>query len=227
MKTAKDFAHLKINGYKNINEIKLINTRLHSIQTLFGDLNAKILILLHDPKNFFYYYKLSKKNKDFFRHDESSVTNLNLVKIFKPNFDLVNINGVKAKSCGLFAANIIWLLRDDLNKNIVKSNTDNSLIRECRSVFFETIESLKNLKLIIAFGHVPYYACENYFGFKVDLKKDILNNRKKLIKYKNKSFFIVPAPSPSPRAKFFSERIWTNQEQEWQKSMSAWIKLIK
>jgi hypothetical protein len=44
---------------------------------------------------------------------------------------------------------------------------------------------------------------------------------------KNKSFFIVPAPSPSPRAKFFSERIWTNQEQEWRKSMSTWIKIIK
>jgi hypothetical protein len=227
MKTAKDFAHLKINGYKNINEIKLINKRLHSIQTLFGDLNAKILILLHNPANFFYYYKLSKKKKDFFRHDESSVTNINLVKIFKPHFELVNINGCNARTCGLFAANIIWLLRDDLNKNIIKSNTDNSLIKECRSVFFETIESLKNLKLIIAFGHIPYYACENYFGYKVDLKKDILNHRKKLIKYKNKSFFIVPAPSTSPRAKFFSERIWTNQEQEWQKSMSAWIKLIK
>lgn len=227
MKTAKNFAHLKVNGYKNVNEIKLINNRLHSIQTLFGDLNAKILILLHNPTNFFFYYKLSKKKKDFFRHDENSVTNINLVKIFKPNFELVNIKGSNARTCGLFAANIIWLLRDDLNKNIKKNNPDNSLIRECRTVFFETIDSLKNLKLIIAFGHVPYYACENYFGFKVDLKKDILNNRKKLIKYKNKSFFIVPAPSPSPRAKFFSERIWINQEQEWQRSMSAWTKLIK
>ena len=101
------------------------------------------------------------------------------------SFDLVDIKGFNAKSCGLFAANIIWLLRDDLNKNILKNNTDNSLIRECRPVFFETIESLKNLKLIIAFGQIPYYACENYFGFKADLKRDILNNRKKLIKYKN------------------------------------------
>jgi len=227
MKTAKDFAHLKINGYKNINEIKLVDNRLHSIQSLFGDLNAKILILLHDPVDFFYYYKLSKKNNDFFRHNEENPTNIKLVEIFKPHFKLVNIKGSNSKNCGLFAANIIWLLKDSLNKNVIKSNTDNSLIRECRAVFFETIESLKKLKLIIAFGSVPYYACENYFGFIVNLKKDIIKKRKKLIKYKNKNFFIVPAPNPSPRARVFSEQVWTNQEQEWQNSIVDWLKLIE
>ena len=66
MKTAKNFAHLKVNGYKNVNEIKLINNRLHSIQTLFGDLNAKILILLHNPTNFFFLLQIIKKKKRFF-----------------------------------------------------------------------------------------------------------------------------------------------------------------
>ena len=152
-KTASDFADISVPGYGNINEIFLQKNQLHACETLFGDPNAEMMILAQDAADY------KKFETDFlktginpYRHDASWPTNKNLFSFLKPFFNVgESVSNPNSKSCGVYYANAIWLLKKDGGAQGPIVNSD-AVIRECSKVFEATIENLPNLKLIIALG---------------------------------------------------------------------------
>jgi hypothetical protein len=149
-----DFASLKAEGYRNINELYKQNNQLHACETLFGDWDAEVMILAQDAANFNTLKQLkASSDENPFKHSPKNRTNKNLyeiirsLEIFKTGeYDMPN-----NKKCGLYYANAIWLLKDTDGMSGSLTNTKEAY-KENKKVFDATISNLPRLKLILTLG---------------------------------------------------------------------------
>jgi hypothetical protein len=220
---AEFFSEITSPGYKNVNELAVVRNRLHSSQTLFGDLNAEILILLQDSANWETFAEFKNKEQDFFRHDSSRLTNKKLTNLFNRKF-AVDIDGENAENCGLFCANIVWLLKQgNMSARLEKRR---NVVEACRPIFDETIQSLGNLKLIIAFGKDTFKSISELVGLKPQRWPSAISNRSFFeIKYKGRSFGLCTAPHPAARGSF-RERISPHDADPWGQDLQAWVNYV-
>lgn len=168
-KFGKDFKHLELKGYRNINELYEQDSQLHACETLFGDWNAEVMVLAQDAANFNSLKKLlDADNKNPFRHSPTNNTNKNLYNIlFSLNrFDMGEFCKPKNRNCGLYYANAIWLLKESEGMSGAITNKEKAY-KINQEVFAETLNNLKKLKLIVTLG-------EHSFNFiKLFFKKQI------------------------------------------------------
>ncbi len=160
MKPASCFKNLKLEPeYRNINEIVTINDRLHMCETLFGDLNAELMVLGQDGAPFEVMNRLvvfNEEGANGYRHGPDVQTNINLIKCLSNYTAKYKVDGnIGPKTCGVFYANAVWLLKEGENMDAPLRRLT-SVLRKCTPVMQATIEGLPNLKLIIAFGKVAY-----------------------------------------------------------------------
>ena len=98
-----------------------------------------------------------------FHHSVTNRANINLVRLFAPYFN-VNINGgVTARTCGLYYANAVWLLKEDPKGDGKSAPLPqlSEVLTICDPVFRATLQNLRNLELIIAFGRVAFKALQS------------------------------------------------------------------
>ena len=192
-KVGFDFRHIQVDGYGNINTIYPQKTQLHACETLFGDFEAEVLLLAQDASDFESLensYILNKLNP--FRHSEKLETNKRLFEYTKPYFNVGDeFNSPNARSCGVYYANSIWLLKKTNGKSGQLKNLKN-VFEKSIETFEATLDNLPKLKLIITLGKVPYKFL-NYFLSKKNGTKytlgvwnDVIINRE-IIKIEIKS----------------------------------------
>lgn len=159
-----DFAHLKVDGYRNINELYPQYDQLHACETLFGDFDAEVMVLAQDAANYDRLRELKEREpaKNPFRHGEKVKTNINLFRLMSPYFDLGDYSQPNSSKCGLYYANAVWLLKD--TKNMSGSIAlEKEVFQKCNEVFDATISNLKNLKLIITMGEKAFHFLKNRY----------------------------------------------------------------
>lgn len=150
-KSAVHFEHIELDGYVNINRFHESFDQLHCCETLFGDYNAEVMLLGQDPGE----YETFKELKDMndpnpYRHGPKRPTNIMLHKLMSPYFDVDNVlNSTKARNCGLYFANAIWLLREGAG---AKQKHPPEAFEVCHEIFAATLNNLTKLKLIIVMG---------------------------------------------------------------------------
>ena len=160
MKSAAEFAHLELDGYRNINSIAKVTGRLHSSETLFGDLNAKVMVLGQDGAPFEKLRVLVEdkgEGADGYRHGPKVRTNINLIACLSEYIaQQSGIRGpINSKSCGVYYANAVWLLKETTGMAGALPQIKKAL-KISEEVFQATIEGLPKLELIIALGKPAY-----------------------------------------------------------------------
>jgi hypothetical protein len=162
---AKNFAHLRLDGYRNINELTRPEHQLHGCETLFGDFYARVMVLLQDFANVpIVKERVQRGEPNPFHHDPMSDTNRELSRLFSPYFKIDINGGERARTCGLYYANAIWLVKE-CPKSEGKSAAPpkkSTALQVCEPVFHATLQNLPNLELIIAFGKVAFEALQKY-----------------------------------------------------------------
>jgi len=190
-----DFKHLEVNGYRNINEIYLQKNQLHACETLFGDWNAKLMILAQDAANFKTIELLLKANpnKNPFRHGENVDTNQNLFNLLDEFnfFKLGKINKPNNKNCGIYYANAVWLLKisDSMSGRLVDKK---KAFLTSEQVFKATLDNLDNLKLIITLGHEPFLFLKTIFNKEIigNWHDTVIKRKLNYFKYKDKNLIV-------------------------------------
>lgn len=162
--------------YRNPNEFQNMSDRLHVCETLFGDFNAKLMILLQDAADedtLLNQKKLTPESP--LRHSPQIGTNKKLVKWFKDYFQ-VDIEGSNAKGCGIYYANAIWLIKkgSDISSPIYLQD---KVLKVCEPVLDATIGNLKELKLILAFGKSAFLALKGKFNIQESWEDALKKNQ--------------------------------------------------
>lgn len=151
--------------YLNPNEFQDMSNRLHVCETLFGDFNAKLMILLQDAADEQTLLNQKKSTpENALRHSPKIGTNKKLVKWLKEYFE-VDIEGSNAKECGIYYANAIWLIKKGANISS-PIHLQNDVLEVCEPVLDATITNLKELKLILAFGKSAFLALKGKFNIR-------------------------------------------------------------
>jgi hypothetical protein len=161
--------------YRNPNDFQDMENRLHVCETLFGDFNAKLMVLLQDAADEETLLTQKKLTPDSpLRHGPQIGTNRKLVKWFKDYFE-VDINGNNSKDCGIYYANAIWLIKkgSDISSPIYLQD---KVLRACEPVLDATINNLKELKLILAFGKSAFLALKSKFNIQESWEDALANN---------------------------------------------------
>jgi hypothetical protein len=149
-----DLEHL----YLNPNKLQDMSDRLHVCETLFGDFDARVLVLLQDAADVdsLLVSRDLSPSRPVLSHSEKALTNKRLVSWFKDFFP-VSIDGSNAQHCGIYYANAVWLLK--LNGGMSGPLPQKSKVLEtCGPVLSATLQNLERLELILAFGRHSYSA---------------------------------------------------------------------
>jgi hypothetical protein len=224
LKVAANFADISCEGYKNVNDLGVVHNRLHSSQTLFGDPNAEILVLLQDSANWETFEECLKQDKDFFRHHPNRITNKRLAELFSRKFD-VDAFGSNAATCGLFCANIVWLLKQGNMSASLRGRRH--VVKACQPVFDETIKSLPNLKLIVAFGKDTFSSACELLGLQLESWRDAVKNRTIFeVFYKNQRFGLCTVPHPAARGRY-RENLSPTEDDPWGADMIVWTSYVQ
>ena len=159
MKSAKSFAALKCSQYKNVNElIATIDDQLHPVETLYGDLQAELLVLGQDSMHWDGFAALYKvHNRGAYCHGDNR-TNQAITSALSDYLKKTSIRrGMPSspKDCGVFYGNAIWLLKDTATMSGPLRNLQQAK-KACRPVFTATLDGLPCLKVIWAMGKVSY-----------------------------------------------------------------------
>lgn len=161
--------------YRNPNEFQDMSNRLHVCETLFGDFNAKLMILLQDAadEETLLNQKILTPESPL-RHSPQIGTNKKLVKWFKDFFE-VDIEGRNAKQCGIYYANAIWLIKkgSDISSPIYLQDR---VLKACEPVLDATISNLRELKLILAFGKSAFLALKGKFNIQESWEDALAKN---------------------------------------------------
>ena len=180
MLSARDFASIQCDGYKNINElVPDIHNQLHACETLFGDWDAQLLILAQDPANFAKIETLHRvEGREAYRHDHALRTNITLqscLSAYLRNVDTRRKIRRTNRNCGVFYANAIWLLKASDGMQGRLSNLD-AVMKACDPVFSATLQALKNVKCIIAVGQKAYGFLSRHTPLDPDWRNAALNS---------------------------------------------------
>lgn len=162
--------------YRNPNEFQDMSNRLHVCETLFGDFNAKLLVLLQDAADEETILAQKKLFPDSpLRHGQNIGTNRKLVKWLGDYFT-IDIEGKNAKNCGIYYANAVWLIKRgcDISSPI---HEQRAVLEACAPVLDATINNLKNLRLILAFGKSAYLALKQKFRIEKSWEDALKNNQ--------------------------------------------------
>lgn len=161
--------------YCNPNDFQDMTKQLHVCETLFGDFNAKLMILLQDAadEETLIAQKIITPNSPL-RHSPKISTNKKLVKWFKEYFK-VDINGGNSRECGIYYANAIWLIKkgSDISSPIYLQN---KVLGVCAPVLDATINNLQELKLILTFGKSAFLALKSKFNIQESWEDALANN---------------------------------------------------
>jgi hypothetical protein len=190
-----DFKHLKVEGYRNINKIYPQTNQLHACETLFGDWNAKVMILAQDAANFETLDLLLKKNpkENPFRHGEKVKTNLNLFNLLKKtkHFDLGDYLKPNNKKCGVYYANAVWLLKisNSMSGPIVNKE---KVFDASKEVIKATLFNLNDLKLIITLGREPFLFLKEVFKNEImgEWPEVVLKRKLNKFNYQGKEYLV-------------------------------------
>ena len=179
-----DFEDLKLEGYRNINELCKQHSQLHACETLFGDWNAEVMILAQDAANFNTLKKLhDNDNKNPFRHNPKNNTNINLYKLLSllNHFPMGDFCKPINRDCGLYYANAIWLLKDSVSMSgAITNQKDAYKVNKC--IFEATLNNLPNLKLILTLGKHSFNFIQYYFENKISYEWNQFVEERKLTK---------------------------------------------
>ncbi|MGE3595804.1 MAG: hypothetical protein AB7N70_09650 [Dehalococcoidia bacterium] len=208
MKSAYSFRDVECVGYVNINRIQQCKKRLHSIETLFGDRRAEVLVLLQDAAPAQKFGRLRKRGiwqfpQDVFRHDEKVWTNRRLVQLFEDaGFKNVRIDGSTARNCGLFGANAVWLLKGSGRSMSGRLPNLKRVIKASEPVFEETVDGLPNLKLIICFGRIAHFGVQQWTELKGDWVKDRKSGVVRTVNYRGRTIGVASTWHPAARVRW-------------------------
>ncbi len=202
MKSAYDFRDLRVDGYVNVNEYAAIKHQLHACETLFGDRNAEVLILGQDAAH-------AKRMREIivskgegakgFRHDPEVRTNKNLQKCLNDYLTQQHPKAAwSADDCGIFYANAIWLLKDTDRRFDAMTNIK-SAMKVCAPVFDATIDGLRELKIIIPLGKIPYIFLRSLdTSLPKPWREQVDRNAALNFDYRGRRFLVTPVLHPSP-----------------------------
>lgn len=156
--------------YRNPNDYQSMSDRLHVCETLFGDFDAEIMILLQDAADTATIERqaLAFPNSPL-RHGNKVRTNVRLVNWFSSllESDLIDIKGSHASRSGIYYANAVWLIKQgDSMRAPIRARR--SVSKACLPVLRATIDNLSRLKLIITFGREAYMSLRNAYGLSLD-----------------------------------------------------------
>lgn len=199
IKFGKDFQEVGTNHqdyYVNPNILGCMSDRLHVCESLFGDFDAELMVLLQDAADENSFKKLKEKNPSInpLIHNPSANTNKKLVFFLESFFPKINISGTEASSCGIYYANAVWLVKkgDGMRAPIKKKSL---VLKECSEVLDATVNNLKNLRLIMTFGQIAYEAIAS--KFKINLSWHEALKQDGLITVEG--YFVGAFPHPAAR----------------------------
>ncbi len=198
------FKDVSIKGYRNINELFSQCDQLHACETLFGDFDAKVMVLAQDTANFKKLKLLHKENprRNPFRHGEDVKTNINLFGLleFQKMFDLGEFKRPNNRKCGVYYANAIWWLKDSEDMSGAITNKK-EVYRECKKVFEVTIQNLEKLQLIVTMGKEAFSFIKNCFPEEIKGKwpEVVINGELSHFEFGGKRYFVGPIYHPSDR----------------------------
>ena len=154
--------------YINPNELMQMRNQLHLCESLFGDWNARVCLLLQDPADVDSLRKFHKETgRPILSHSPTADTNKRLVAWLN-KFEMykqLDIEGRLSKSCGLYYANAVWFLKREGGMG-APIRQRKLAIEKSTEILVTTIMQLKELELIIAFGGVAYEALQKIFDLK-------------------------------------------------------------
>ena len=169
MKFGNSFAtieHRLEKDYANPNELASMDKQLHLCESLFGDWNARVCLLMQDPADIESLVNFHKKTgRPILSHSPSAQTNKRLVAWLSKHSEFrgLNIDGTNAKGCGIFYANAIWYLKRGHGMGATLPQRSLA-ISESLPILRATFEQMPNLELIVAFGEVAYLSLKRLFG---------------------------------------------------------------
>lgn len=151
--------------YVNPNDLMPMHNQLHLCESLFGDWNARVCLLMQDPADVDSLRKFHEKTgRSILSHSPFAPTNKRLVE-WLSKFEMyreIDIEGSHANSCGLYYANAIWYLkREGGMSGVLKQRK--LVIDKSTEILVDTFRQLEKLELIIAFGKVAYAALRKIF----------------------------------------------------------------
>lgn len=190
-----DFKHLKVEGYRNINEIYPQYNQLHACETLFGDWNARVMILAQDAANFETLDLLLKKHpkENPFRHGEKVKTNLNLHNLLRAtkHFNLGDYSRPNNKNCGVYYANAVWLLKISHSMSGALVNKE-KVFDASKEVIKATLFNLNNLNLIITLGREPFLFLKEVFKNEImgEWPEVVLKRKLNKFNYQGKEYLV-------------------------------------
>jgi hypothetical protein len=189
-----DFENLKLEEYRNINELYKQHSQLHACETLFGDWNAELMILAQDAANFNTFQKMKMKDdKNPFRHTPENRTNKNLYEVLKSlnRYNLGLYPQPNNKNCGIYYANAIWLLKDSKDMSGAIKHTKKSYEQNGK-VFEATLENLSKLKIILTLGQLSFNFVQQFFNdqIKLDWHQTVKDRKIHSVRHKDSTYLI-------------------------------------
>jgi hypothetical protein len=158
MRPAKAFAHLKCEGYRNVNElIDTIDDQLHPGESLYGDWNAELLVLGQDSMDWGTFEALfAKEGRGAYRHGDNptnrSIGRALAVYLHRRSGSATEYSN---RNCGVFYGNAIWLMKTTPGMRGYLPNLQ-AVKDVCKPVFAATVDGLSRLKAVWAMGDVSY-----------------------------------------------------------------------
>lgn len=185
--------------YLNPNQLQDMTKRLHVCETLFGDLNARVLVLLQDAADVdtLLSRASSYPDKQVLRHGEDILTNKRLVDWFKDYFP-ISIEGDRADDCGLYYANSIWLLKrtGGMSGAIQKKK---KTVDACKPVLLATLRNLEKVELLCVFGVQAHSAICDAFGINTSWKNAKENVYPDTVDFEGRQLKVVALNHPAAR----------------------------
>jgi len=211
--------------YINPNELMLMSNQLHLCESLFGDWNARVCLLLQDPADVDSLRKFQKETgRPILSHSPKVATNKRLVEWLNKfeMYSQLDIEGRLSKSCGLYYANAVWFLKRE-GKMGAPLRQRTRVIEESSEMLVTTITQLKELELIIAFGGVAYQALQNIFDLKPTWPKVLESSNLISAQTNQRSFLIGVTNHPKARgvSKDWMEQRLIGFLQQWQNESNA------
>jgi len=216
----KDIDSLLARDYVNPNELMPMHNQLHACESLFGDWNARICLLMQDAADVDSLIKFHKQTgRPTLSHSPSASTNKRLVEWLSKveTFRHLDIEGHHSKTCGLYYANAVWYLKRKGGMSGVLRQRKR-VIEKSRDILAQTIRQLENLELVLAFGEVAYISLQKIFT--LELSWSEARKRSSLIpaQFERKRYHIGVTTHPMARgvSKDLMEARLQNILTQWQ-----------
>lgn len=186
-------------NYVNPNDLQDMSNRLHVCETLFGDFDARVLIVLQDAADVDTLLTRARAapNAPILRHGEDILTNRRLVDWFSDYFN-VSIDGHGAAECGIYYANSVWLLKRSggMSGSIKKSK---EVTVACKPVLLATLRNLQSLEVVISFGAQAHKSMCGILNIDETWSSAKENKTPNIVRFDNRKLRYVALNHPAAR----------------------------